>query len=105
MDNIIDNNIDDHQDNRQQYKNEIQLELLQQILQEQSERRYNKNDELYAITPVSLVPLLVQERFGFVEVRQVPQLISMKMSLKNASSKLLLGGEENICLIRSKEIL
>lgn len=61
--------------------------------------------ELYAITPLSVVPLLVQERFGFVEVRQVPQIIAMKMSFKNAASKLLLGGEENICLIRSKEIL
>jgi hypothetical protein len=104
INNIIDN-MDDHQNNRQQYKDEIQLELLQQILQEQSKRQYNKSDELYAIAPVSLVPLLVQERFGFVEVRQVPQLISMKMSLKNAASKLLLGGEENICLIRSREIL
>ena len=104
INNIIDN-IDDHQNNRQQYKDEIQLELLQQILQEQSKRQYNKSDELYAITPVSLVPLLVQERFGFVEVRQVPKLISMKMSFKNAASRLLLGGEENICLIRSKEIL
>lgn len=105
IDNIIDNNIDDHQNNRQQYKNMIQLELLQQILQEQSKRQYNQNDELYAVVPLSLVPLLVQERFGFKEVRQVPNLIALKMSLKNAASKLLLGGEENICLIRSKEIL
>ena len=105
MNNIIDNNIDDHQNNWQQYKNMIQIELLQQILQEQSKRQYNKNDELYAITPLSIVPLLVQERFGFVEVRQVPKLIAIKMSLKNTASKLLLGGEENICLIRSKEIL
>jgi hypothetical protein len=104
INNIVDN-IDDHQNDRQQCKNEIQLELLQQILQEQSKRQYNKSDELYAIAPVSLVPLLVQERFGFVEVRQVPKLISMKMSFKNAASRLLLGGEENICLIRSKEIL
>lgn len=105
MNNIIDNNIDNHQNNRQQYKHEIHLELLEQILQEQSKRQYNENDELYAISPLSLVPLLVQERFGFVEVRQVPKLIAMKMPFKNAASKLLLGGEENICLIRSKEIL
>lgn len=77
----------------------IESVLVQKVLEEQSKQQYNDYDEIYVLTPVSLVPLFVQEQFGFVEVRQelIPNMLSFKLMRKNMSAKLF-RREESLCL-------
>ncbi len=77
----------------------IESELLQKVLEEQSKQQYNDNDEIYVLTPFSMVPLFVQEQFGFVEVRQelIPSMLSFKLMRRNVSAKLF-RREESLCL-------
>ena len=77
----------------------IQEELLRTVLEEQSRQQYNDNDEIYVLTPLSLVPLFVQEEYGFIEVQQelIPKRISLKLLRCNIAAKLL-GREQSFCL-------
>eukprot|EP00985_Skeletonema_marinoi_P026715 scaffold20945_cov73-Skeletonema_marinoi.AAC.1 len=56
-----------HDQERTQYEIDIESKLLQKLLEEQAKLQYNDNDEVYVLTPLSLVPLFVQEQFGFIE--------------------------------------
>ena len=73
--------------------------LLQTLLEEYSKQKYSDNDEVYVLAPLSLVPLFVQEQFGFVEVRRelIPSALSLKLMYKNMSMKLF-RREESLCL-------
>lgn len=83
----------------EQCDSSIESDLLQKVLEEQSKQQYNDNDEIYVLTQFSLVPLFVQEQFGFVEVRQelIPSMLSFKLMRKNMSAKLF-RREESLCL-------
>ena len=75
-------------------------ELLQTLLEEQSKQKYSDNDEVYVLAPLSLVPLFVQEQFGFVEVRRelIPSMLSLKLMYRNMSAKLFRREESYLCL-------
>ena len=87
-----------------QYQNDIEMVLVQKVLDEQSKQQYDDNYEVYVLTPLSLVPLLVQEQFGFIEVRQelIPSVLSLKLMYRNMSAKLL-RREEVICLKQRRQ--
>jgi hypothetical protein len=73
--------------------------LLETLFEEYSKQKYSDNDEVYVLAPLSLVPLFVQEQFGFVEVRRelIPSALSSKLTFKNMSMKLF-QREEILCL-------
>ena len=90
-----------HDQERKQYEIDIESKLLQKVLEEQAKLQYNDNDEVYVLTPLSLVPLFVQEQFGFIEVRRelTPSALSLKLMYRNTTAKLF-RREESLCLKR-----
>ena len=92
-----------HQE-EEQCDSSIESELLQKVLEEQSKQQYNDNDEIYVLAPFNLVPLFVQEQFGFVEVRRelIPSVLALKLMYRNMSATLF-RREESLCLKQRRQ--